>query len=46
METQQELEIELKVGASPKRTDAIDYEKISNIGFKVVWVTSDMLLSI
>ena len=35
-ETQQELEIELKVGASPKRTEAIDYAKTSNIGFKVV----------
>ena len=36
METQHELETELKVGANPIRTEAIDYAKISNIGFKVV----------
>ena len=35
-ETQHELETELKVGVNPKRTEAIDYAKISNIGFKVV----------
>ena len=36
VETQHELEAELKVGASPKRTKAIDYSEISNIGFKVI----------
>ena len=36
VETQNELETELKVGANPKRTEAIDYAKISNISFKVV----------
>ena len=36
METQNELEAELKVGARLKRTETIDYAKISNTGFKVV----------
>ena len=36
VETQNELETELKVGANPKRMEEIDYAKISNISFKVV----------
>ena len=36
METQHELELGLIKGTKPKRTQAIDYEQILNLNFKVV----------
>jgi len=35
-ETQHELEISLSQGTKPKRTQAIDYEELLNLNFKVV----------
>ena len=36
METQHELQAALVKGTETKRTQAIDYEKLLNVGFKIV----------